>query len=207
MRNTDSNCRLCRREGDKLFLKGARCYTEKCALERRPYPPGQHGQKRQKRSDYAIQLREKQKLKRIYGLQDVQMFNTFERAHKMEGVTGENLVVLLERRLDNVVYRMGIAASRKEARQLVDHGHFTINGQKATIPSMLIKKGDIVEVKRPSRDSSKIKTGFEANSMREIPAWLDVDKNNLKATVKDLPKREDVTAAIEERLVVELYGR
>ncbi len=206
-RYTGSVCKLCRREGEKLFLKGVRCYTEKCGVERRPYPPGQHGQKRQKRSDFAIQLREKQKLKRLYGIQEKQMRNLFARAIRMTGVTGENLLSMLETRLDNVVYRSGFAASRKEARQLVRHGHFILNGHKANIPSMAMKKGDIIEVKEASRGSSKFVGAAEANSMREIPAWMDVDKGKFKTTIKDLPKRDDITATIEERLVVELYSK
>lgn len=200
-------CKLCRREGEKLFLKGSRCYTDKCAIERRPYPPGQHGQRRQKLSDYAVQLREKQKLKRIYGIQERPMRNLFDKAMRMKGVSGENLLSLLERRLDNVIYRIGFAASRKEARQLVKHSHFTLNGKKANIPSMIVKEGDIVLLKEKSRQSQKLTGALEANSVREIPAWLEVDSNNFKTTVKDLPKREDVTSTVEERLVVELYSK
>ncbi len=206
-RYTGSVCKLCRREGEKLFLKGARCYTEKCGIERRPYPPGVHGQKRQKRSDYAIQLREKQKLKRLYGVQEKQMRNTFDKATHMKGITGHNLMALLERRLDNVIYRAGFAASRKEARQLVKHGHFFLNGHKASIPSMLISKGDVIEVKEASRSSAKLAGSLEANSIREVPAWIELDKANLKGTIRDLPKREDITATVEERLVVELYSK
>ena len=202
-----SVCKLCRREGEKLFLKGNRCYTEKCAIERRPYPPGVHGQKRQKRSDFAIQLREKQKLKRLYGIQERPMRNLFNKATRMKGVTGENLLSLLERRLDNVVYRIGLAASRKEARQLVKHDHFRLNGRKANIPSIIVSAGDIIEVTQKSKESKKIAGGFDANSVREIPAWIEVDKVGFKGTIKDLPKREDVTATIEERLVVELYSK
>jgi len=206
-RYTESVCKLCRREGEKLFLKGARCYTDKCGMERRPYPPGVHGQKRQKRSDYAIQLREKQKLKRLYGVQEKQMQNIFDKALSMNGVTGENLMTLLERRLDNVVYRIGLASSRKEARQLVRHGHFSLNGKKVNLPAMLVKKGDTVAVAENSRSVKKLNTALEANSIREIPAWIDVDKTTMKGTVKDLPKRTDITATVEERLVVELYSK
>jgi small subunit ribosomal protein S4 len=202
-----SVCKLCRREGEKLFLKGVRCYSDKCAIERRPYPPGQHGQRRTKISDFGIQLREKQKLKRLYGIQEKPMRNLFDHAVGMKGVTGDNLLVLLERRFDNVVYRIGFAASRKEARQLVKHYHFAINGKKANVPSMLIKKGDVISLIDKSKESKKLSGGLEANSMREIPAWLDVDKTAFKATITDLPKREDVTSQIEERLVVELYSK
>ena len=202
-----SVCKLCRREGEKLFLKGARCYTDKCAIERRPYPPGQHGQRRQKISDFGIQLREKQKLKRIYGIQEKPMRNLFDKATRMPGVTGENLLSLLERRFDNVVYRIGFGASRAEARQLVKHYHFTINGKKANVPSMRLKEGDVVELHSGSKESTKLTGALEANSIREIPAWLDVDKTKLRATIKDLPKREDITQLIEERLVVELYSK
>ncbi len=202
-----SVCKLCRREGEKLFLKGTRCYTDKCAIERRPYPSGQHGQRRAKISDFGIQLREKQKLKRLYGLQEKPMGNLFKVATRMKGVTGENMLSLLERRFDNVVYKMGFAASRKEARQLVKHYHFTINGKAANVPSLKLNAGDIVELHKGSRGSAKLTGSLEANSMREVPAWLDVDKNGFKGIVKDLPKRDDVTSQIEERLVVELYSK
>lgn len=202
-----SVCRLCRREGEKLFLKGTRCYTDKCAIERRPYPPGQHGQRRTKISDYGVQLREKQKLKRLYGVSERPMRNVFAKANQMKGVTGENLLSLLERRFDNVVYKIGFAASRKEARQLVKHGHFTVNGSKANIPSMILKSGDVVELHEGSKSSTKLSGSLEANSMREIPAWLEVEKTKFKATVKDLPKRSDVTSQIEEHLIVELYTK
>lgn len=206
-RYTGAVCKLCRREGEKLFLKGSRCYTDKCAIERRPYPPGFHGQRRAKFSDYGIQLREKQKLKRIYGVAEKPMRNMFDLAFKSKGVTGENLLTLLETRLDNVVYRIGFAASRKEARQLVKHYHFTINGKRVNVPSMKIKVGDVIALADNSKSSSKLTGGIEANSVREVPSWLDVDSNNFKGTVKDLPKRDDITAQIEERLVVELYSK
>jgi small subunit ribosomal protein S4 len=202
-----SVCRLCRREGEKLFLKGTRCYTDKCAIERRPYPPGQHGQRRTKISDYGVQLREKQKLKRLYGVQEKPMRNIFSKAVTMKGVTGENLLSLLERRFDNIVYKTGFAASRKEARQLVKHSHFTINGKKANIPSMILKAGDVIGLREKSKSSVKLTGALEANSMREIPAWLDVDKGKYMATVKDLPRRSDVTSQIEEHLIVELYTK
>jgi len=206
-RYTGSVCKLCRREGEKLFLKGSRCYSDKCAIERRPYPPGQHGQRRSKISDYGIQLREKQKLKRLYGIFEKPMRNLFEKSSRMKGVTGENLLSLLERRFDNVVYKIGFASSRKEARQLVKHAHFTVNGKKANVPSMLLRQGDIVELKNKSKSSSKLSGAFEANSMREVPSWLEIDKEGFKGTIRDLPKREDVTSQIEEHLIVELYTK
>ena len=206
-RYVGSVCKLCRREGEKLFLKGSRCYTDKCSVDRRGYPPGQHGQRRTKISDFGIQLREKQKLKRLYGIQEKPMRNLFKSAIGMKGVTGENLLSLLERRLDNVVYKIGFAASRKEARQLVKHYHFTLNGKKVNVPSLKVTKGDVVELAVKSKDSSKLNGSLEANNIREIPVWLDVDKGNFKGTVKDLPKREDITSQIEERLVVELYSK
>jgi small subunit ribosomal protein S4 len=206
-RYTGSVCKLCRREGEKLFLKGARCYSDKCAIERRPYPPGQHGQRRSKISDYGIQLREKQKLKRIYGIFEKPMRNMFKKSSRMKGVTGENLLTLLERRMDNVVYKIGFASSRKEARQLVKHSHFTINGKKVSTPSIILKQGDIVELRDKSRSSSKFTTAFDANSMREVPSWLEIDKEKFKGTLRDLPKRDDITSQIEEHLIVELYTK
>lgn len=200
-------CKLCRREGEKLFLKGVRCYSDKCAIERRPYPPGHHGQKRQKLSDYAIQLREKQKLKRLYGISEKPMRNLFDQAMRMGGVTGETMLSLLERRLDNVVYRIGFASSRKEARQLVKHSHFVINGQRANIPSMVVGQGDVVALHASSKGSIKLKDSLEVNSIREVPAWIEVEKDHLRATIKDLPKREDITSTVQERFVVELYSK
>lgn len=200
-------CKLCRREGEKLFLKGSRCYTDKCAIERRPYPPGQHGQRRAKLSDYAVQLREKQKLKRLYGIAERPMRNLFGKASRMKGVVGENMLSLLERRFDNVVYRVGFAASRKEARQLVKHGHFLVNGKPSNIPSMTLSKTDVVELREKSKSSAKLTGGIDANSIREIPAWIEVDKSTFKGVVKDLPRREDITSTVEERLVVELYSK
>lgn len=206
-RYVGSVCKLCRREDEKLFLKGTRCYTDKCALERRPYPPGQHGQRRAKISDYGIQLREKQKLKRLYGLGERQMRNIFALATKAHGITGEVFLALIERRLDNVVYRMGFAASRKEARQLVKHNHFTLNGKKVNVPSMRIAQGDVIELSQKARGKAKLTGALDTYSMREIPAWIELDKNNFKATIKDLPKRDDITSKVEERLVVELYSK
>jgi small subunit ribosomal protein S4 len=206
-RYVGSVCKLCRREGEKLFLKGLRCYSDKCSIERRPYPPGVHGQRRSKISDFGIQLREKQKLKRIYGIQEKPMRNLFDSATRMKGVTGENLLSLLERRLDNIVYRIGFAASRKEARQMVKHYHFTVNGKKANVPSMTLKVGDKIELCSSSQSSNKLISGLETYSMREVPAWLSVDKAKYNCEIKDLPKREDITAQLEERLVVELYSK
>lgn len=205
-RYTDSSCRLCRREGAKLFLKGDRCYSEKCAMNKRAYAPGQHGQNRKKLSNYGEQLREKQKVKRIYGLIETQFYNTFEKAEKMQGIAGENLLSLLERRLDNTVYRMGLAQSRKEARQLVRHAHFTINGKKVDVPSMLVNVGDLIEVKETSRSSVKFKDLVET-STRVSPKWLEVDLAAMKARVVGTPDREDIDLDISEHLIVELYSK
>ncbi|MCT4584159.1 MAG: 30S ribosomal protein S4 [Peptostreptococcaceae bacterium] len=199
-------CRLCRREGMKLFLKGDRCYTEKCAMNKRPYAPGMHGQGRKKVSNYGTQLREKQKVKRIYGVLETQFRNTYEKAENMQGKTGENLLSLLERRLDNVVYKMGLAASRKEARQLVRHGHFTLNGHKANIPSMLVSIGDEIVVKETSKTSPKMKSLVE-NFTRVVPNWLNVDIEKMQGKVVALPTREDIDLEIEEHLIVELYSK
>lgn len=202
-----SVCRLCRRENQKLFLKGDRCYTDKCAFERRGYPPGQHGQGRIKFSEYGLQLREKQKIKRIYGLLESQFRNLFEKAERMKGVTGSNLLTMLERRLDNVAYRSGFGNSRAEARHLVRHGHFAVNGKRVNIPSYLIEKGDVVEVREKSRSVARIGGALEAVKRREIPQWLELDAANMKSRVRDLPSRDDITAPMEERLVVELYSK
>lgn len=206
-RHTESVCRFCRRENQKLFLKGDRCYTEKCAFERRGYPPGQHGQGRIKFSEYGLQLREKQKIKRMYGLLEKQFRNLFAKAERMKGVTGSNLVSLLERRLDNVAYRTGFANSRTEARQLVRHGHLFINGKRVNIPSFLVNKGDLIEVKEKSRGLTRIQGALEAVTRREIPQWLELEATQFKAKVRDLPSRDDVTAQMEERMVVELYSK
>ena len=204
-RYTDANCRLCRREGQKLFLKGERCYSGKCALEKRNYAPGQHGQSRKKVSDYGLQLREKQKAKRFYGMQEKQFRNLFEKAARKQGKTGENLLILLETRLDNVVYRLGFASSRKEARQLVVHGHFTINGKKANIPSMAVKAGDVIAVKEKSTNSPKFK---EIKDMTiTVPAWLSVDVNKLEGQVLSIPTREQIDTPVAEHLIVELYSK
>jgi len=200
-------CRLCRREGTKLFLKGDRCFSEKCAIERRNYPPGQHGQTRPRFSDYGMQLREKQKVKRIYGLLEKQFENTMSTANRMKGRTGENLLSLLERRLDNVVFRLGFATSRAEARQLVRHGHFLVNGRRATIPSMLVRTGTKITVAESSRQITRIVGALEALERRSVPSWLEIDKDNFEGTVKALPVREEITLPIQEQLIVELYSR
>jgi small subunit ribosomal protein S4 len=206
-RCTGSVCRLCRRENQKLFLKGDRCYSDKCAFERRGYPPGQHGQGRIKFSEYGLQLREKQKIKRIYGLLESQFRSLFEKADRMKGVTGSNLLSMLERRLDNVAYRSGFANSRAEARHLVRHGHFVVNGQRVNIPSYLVDKGDLVEVKEKSKGVARIGGALESVKRREIPQWLELDTAGMKSRVRDIPVREDVTAPMAERLVVELYSK
>ena len=207
-RYTGAVCRLCRREGQKLFLKGERCYTGKCALDRRSYAPGQHGQARNKKaSEYGKQLRTKQIARRYYGVLEGQFRHYFELASKMEGQAGENLLSLLESRLDNVVYRLGFAASRAEARQLVSHGHFTVNGRKVNIPSYLVKPGMVIAIKEGSRSLEKIKAIIEANSARPVPQWLDLDRAKQEAKVMALAKREDIDLPIEETLIVELYSK
>jgi len=202
-----SECRLCRREGLKLFFKGDRCYTEKCAFERRGYAPGEHGQARKKHSDYGVQLREKQRLKRMYGLLEKQFRGYFERADRMQGITGSNLLVLLERRLDNVVFRLGFAPSRNEARQLVRHSHFLVNGRKVNIPSYTVRKDDVVELREKSRKVLPILDSLETVARRGIPGWLELDKDNFKGLVKAIPTREDITMPVQEQLVVELYSK
>ena len=206
-RYTGPACKLCRREGTKLFLKGERCTSGKCALDRRASAPGQHGAANKKQREYGMQLREKQKTKRYYGLQEGQFKSYFKEADRVDGITGENLLILLERRFDNVVYRMGMAESRKEARQLVLHGHFRVNGKKATIPSMLLKKGDVITVREESRSSAKIKELVEGLDSRIAPKWLVVDKEAVKATIDALPVREDIDFPFEEQLIVELYSK
>lgn len=205
---TGSSCRLCRRENLKLFLKGDRCYGDKCAFERRPYAPGQHGQRRGgKLSDYRFQLREKQKVKRIYGVLENQFRNYCFRAEKQKGITGTNLLILLECRLDNIVYRMGFASSRKQARQLVRHGHFLVNNKKVNIPSYQVKVGDVIQVKEGSRKVPSILEAMETVVRRGIPNWLEVEKDEFKGTLKDIPKREDLTMPIQEQLIVEFYSK
>ena len=206
-RYTDASCRLCRREGQKLFLKGERCYTDKCAVTRRASLPGQHGKARKKTSEYGIQLRAKQKARRYYGVLESQFEKYFDMAERQQGMAGENLLRILESRLDNVVYRLGFASSRKEARQLVRHGHYTLNGKKVNIPSLLLKAGDVVAVAQKSKSSDKMKNVIEAFESRPIPKWLDLDKNNLQATVVELPQREDIDLDVEEHLIVELYSK
>jgi small subunit ribosomal protein S4 len=206
-RYTDAVCRLCRREGTKLFLKGDRCFSAKCGIEKRAYPPGQHGQGRARFSDYGVQLREKQKVKRMYGLLENQFAQTMKRASRMKGRAGENLLILLERRLDNVVFRMGFATSRSEARQLVRHGHFLLNERKATIPSLQVKSGSKITVKEKSRKVARIAGALEALEGRSVPQWVEIDKENFEGTVKSLPAREDITMPIQEQLIVELYSR
>jgi small subunit ribosomal protein S4 len=206
-RYVDSVCRLCRREGLKLYLKGERCYTDKCAIERRNYPPGQHGQARTKFSEYSMQLREKQKLRRIYGVLERQFRNGFANAERGRGVTGETLLVNLERRLDNIVYRMGFANSRAEGRQLVRHGHVVVNGRKIDIPSAMLKPGDEVSVREKSRTATRIVEALEASQRRGIPDWLDVDRTTFTGRMKAIPARADLTLPINEKLIVELYSK
>ncbi len=208
-RYTGPRCRLCRREGMKLFLKGETCYSDKCAFERRSYPPGQHGQAqlRAKRSDYGIRLREKQKVKRIYGVSEKLFKRYFAKADRMKGQTGHNLLQLLERRLDNVVYRLGFASSRAQARQMVAHGLFKVNGKNVDIPSYQVKAGDVIELKEKYRQNPLIQDNLEAVIRRGIPQWLELDKDNFKGVVKALPNREDVTMPIQEQLIVEFYSR
>ena len=206
-RYTDAVCRICRREGDKLFLKGDRCYTDKCAIARRGYAPGQHGQGRKKASEYASQLREKQKAKKYYGLLEKQFHHYFELAEKMPGMPDENLLKLLETRLDNVVYRAGFAMSRPEARQLVSHAHFTVNGKKVNIPSYLVKAGDVIAIRESSMDSDKVKGVLEANASRPALNWLSVDRAKAQATVVSIPERSDIDLQVAEHLIVELYSK
>lgn len=206
-RYTGAVCRLCRREDMKLFLKGERCYTDKCAYDRRAYAPGQHGQARKKRSDYGDQLREKQKVRRIYGILERQFRGYYHKAAQMKGVTGSNLLALLERRLDNTVYRLGFASTRSEARQLVRHSHFTVNGRKASIPSMLLRPGDVVEVKESSRKQVAINAALQGVDGRGVPSWLELAKESYRGVFNSMPVREDLTLPIREQLVVELYSK
>jgi small subunit ribosomal protein S4 len=206
-RYTESVCRLCRRENLKLFLKGERCYTDKCAIERRNYPPGQHGQGRPKFSEYSIQLREKQKVKRMYGLLEKQFRRTFAEAARTKGITGETLLVLLERRLDNVTYRLGFAGSRAEARTLVRHGHILVNGKKVNIPSYSVRVGDVISVTEPSRQITRVLSAMEGSQRRGVPDWAEVDRDTFSGKIKLLPTRSDVTMPINEKLIVELYSK
>ena len=205
-RYTEAVCRQCRREGQKLFLKGDRCYT-KCAYDKRPHAPGQHGQGRRKPSEYGLQLREKMKVRRYYGILESQFRKYFEMAERRKGETGPNLLAILESRLDNVVYRLGFAMSRPEARQLVLHGHFTVNGRRVNIPSFLVKPGDMVALCEKSRSLEKFKSNIEANASRPTPKWLDLDSANAQAKVTALPERDDIDLPIEEHLIVELYSK
>ncbi|HYA13354.1 MAG TPA: 30S ribosomal protein S4 [Syntrophales bacterium] len=206
-RYKESVCRLCRREGLKLFLKGDRCYGEKCAFERRGYAPGDHGQIRKKYSDYGVQLREKQKLKRMYGLLERQFRSYFEKADRQKGITGTNLLLYLERRLDNMVFRMGFANSRTEARQLVRHNHFLVNGKPVNIPSYLVNVGGEIQVREKSRKVERIREAMEIVARRGIPQWLELDKNNFSGVVKALPAREELVMPVQEQLIVELYSK
>jgi small subunit ribosomal protein S4 len=206
-RYTGSVCKLCRREGTKLFLKGDRCLSGKCAIEKHPSVPGQHGNGRKNVKEYGVQFREKQKAKRYYGVLENQFKGYFEKAEKTEGVTGENLLSLLERRLDNVVYRIGLADSRKEARQLVTHGHFRLNGKKVNIPSMIVRAGDVITLREASRSSEKFKALIEAMDTRITPKWIELDKGEVVAKIAALPQRDDVDFPFEEHLIVELYSK
>ena len=206
-RYTESVCRLCRRENLKLFLKGERCYTDKCAIERRNYPPGEHGQGRPKFSAYSIQLREKQKVKRMYGLLENQFRRTFGQASRVKGITGEALLVLLERRLDNVTYRLGFASSRADARMLVRHGHIMINGKRVNIPSYYVRVGDVVSVKEKSRQMARVLTAMEGAQRRGVPEWAELDRDTCSGKINLLPTRSDITMPINEKLIVELYSK
>jgi small subunit ribosomal protein S4 len=206
-RHTGPVCRLCRREGLKLFLKGDRCFKEKCAIERRGYAPGQHGRRRSKVQGYGIQLREKQKVKRIYGVLERQFRNYFAKASQRKGITGTNLLQMLERRMDNVVYRLGFASSRAMARQLVAHGHFLVNGRKVDVPASLVPVGAVVSLRESSRNNEEIKMCLDTAKGRGVPAWLELDADNFRGTVRALPTREDVTMPIQEQLIVELYSK
>lgn len=206
-RYTGPVCRLCRREGEKLFLKGERCYSDKCSIDRRAYAPGQHGQGRKKNSEYGLQLRAKQKARRYYGVNEVQFRHYFEVAERKAGVTGENMLRILESRLDNVVYRIGLASSRAEARQLVGHGHFEVNGHRVDIASYLVKAGDVITVCEKSRGNEKVKAVAEANSSRPVPTWIDANRETMEAKIINLPERDMIDAPIEEQLIVEFYSR
>lgn len=206
-RYTDAVCKLCRREGKKLFLKGSRCYTDKCAIARRAYAPGQHGQGRKKSSEYGLQLRAKQQARRYYGIQEGQFHKYFLMAERKQGVTGDNLLQICESRIDNVVYLLGWASSRIEARQLVNHGHYEVNGKRVDIPSYLLKAGDVVTIRQKSRDSEKIKAVIETNGARPVPQWLDLNAEAFSAKVLNLPTRDQIEAPVEEHLIVEFYSK
>lgn len=206
-RYTGAVCRLCRREGQKLFLKGERCYSDKCSVGIRAYAPGQHGQGRKKSSEYGLQLRAKQKARRFYGVQEGQFYHYFELAERKQGITGENLLQILESRLDNVVYRAGFASSRAEARQLVGHGHYEVNGKRVDIASYLLRAGDVIAVCEKSKASEKFKAVIEANGARPVPEWMDLDRENLSVKVVALPERSQIDAPVEEQLIVEFYSK
>ena len=207
-RYTGPSCRICRREGDKLFLKGDRCFTEKCAMDRRGYPPGDHGQsRRRKQSEYGLQLREKQKTRRIYGVMEGQFHGYYQKATRQKGVTGELLLQMLERRLDNVIFRMGLASSRTEARQMVRHGHFLVNGRKTDIPSYEVREGDVIELKQASRQNPRFQEMAELAETRTIVEWLSMDWETFRGTVQRLPAREDIDIPVKEHLIVEMYSR
>jgi small subunit ribosomal protein S4 len=206
-RNTGAVCRLCRREGLKLFLKGDRCFKEKCAFERRGYPPGQHGRRRTKVQNYGIQLREKQKVKRMYGVLERQFRGYFARAARSKGITGTNLLQTLERRLDNVVYRLGFASSRSMARQLVSHGHIQVDGRKMSVPSALVKPGSVIALREKSRQNEQVKICVDTAKGRGVPAWLELDADQFRGTVRQLPERDEILMPIQEQLIVELYSK
>jgi small subunit ribosomal protein S4 len=206
-RYREAVCRLCRREGIELYLKGDRCFTDKCAIKRRGYPPGQHGQRRPKHSDYGVQLREKQKAKRIYGLLERQFRNAFEKADRMKGKTGDNLLILLERRLDSVAYKLGFAVTRRESRQMVGHGHFLVGGRKVNIPSFLVRPGDVIELREKSRKIPSVNEALDAVVRKGIPSWLELDRENFRGSVKALPSRAEIKEPIQEQLIVELYSK
>lgn len=206
-RYIDSVCKICRREGGKLFLKGDRCLGSKCAIEKRAYAPGEHGQRRLKATDYSIQLREKQKMKRAYGMLEKQFRNCFRKAERLPGMPGENLITLIERRLDNIVYRLGFTSSRSEARQLVRHGHFTLNGRPVNIPSILLRSGDVVAVKSASRELLVINAALESAKRRTFPSWLELDAQKFSGTVKSLPTRDEVSLPIQDQLIVAIYSK
>ncbi|SFH46709.1 SSU ribosomal protein S4P [Nitrosospira sp. Nsp14] len=206
-RNLDPKCRQCRREGEKLFLKGEKCFTDKCAIERRNYAPGQHGQKSSRLSDYGVQLREKQKLRRIYGILERQFHNNYQLADKQRGITGENLLQLLECRLDTVSYRMGFGASRSEARQIVRHNGILVNGHRVNIPSYQVKPGDVIEVAEKAKSHLRIKAAVEAAEQRSFPDWIDMDVKAMKGIFKTKPERSDLPSSINESLVIELYSK
>ncbi len=206
-RSTEPKCKQCRREGEKLFLKGEKCFTDKCAIERRSYPPGQHGQKKGRLSDYGGQLREKQKVRRIYGILERQFRNIYKQADSRKGITGDTLLKLLESRLDNVAYHMGFGSSRTEARQIVNHNCILVNGKRVNIPSYIVKSGDVIEVSKNSKDQLRIKSAIDSASNRNFPSWIEVNTKEMKGIFKEQPDRSELPATINESLVVELYSK